>query len=492
MNVDELLNSFVIESRELLGNMESALLDMERGECDADGINAVFRAAHTIKGTAGLFGLEHIVAFTHVAENVLNKVRDGELPLDAELTALLLRVCDHLGLLVTLVADGETADEATQAAGRELTTRLTALLGTQPVENKAAPAEQPAPVEREAGPQVESDNWHLSLRFGRDLLRNGMDPLSFLRYLGTLGRLVNVVTLVDEVPTAAAMDPETCYLGFEIDFHSDAEKAEIEGAFEFARQDSFIRILPPRCKIDEYLQLIRDLPEEDMRLGEILVRCGTLTPAELAAALHCQTQAPLRIGEVLVAHAAVEQKVVEAALEKQQQVKELKHSENNSIRVDAGKLDRLIDLVGELVIAGAGASLTAQRLGITELFEATATIAQLLEEVRDSALSLRMVPIGSACSRFQRVVHDVSKELGKDIRLELSGMETELDKTVMEKIGDPLTHLVRNAMDHGIEPAEVRRAAGKPAHGTLKLSAYQDAGSIVIDVSDDGGGLNRD
>ncbi|MDP2694159.1 MAG: chemotaxis protein CheA, partial [Gallionella sp.] len=169
---------------------------------------------------------------------------------------------------------------------------------------------------------------------------------------------------------------------------------------------------------------------------------------------------------------------------------EHKSSEANLIRVDADKLDELINLVGELIIAGAGANLIAQRTGEADLLESTATMSRLVEEVRDSALKLRMVQIGGTFNRFQRVVRDVSKELGKDIELVISGAETELDKTVVEKIGDPLTHLVRNSMDHGIESAETRLANGKPAKGTLKLNAFHDAGSIVIEVSDDGGGLN--
>jgi two-component system chemotaxis sensor kinase CheA len=194
---------------------------------------------------------------------------------------------------------------------------------------------------------------------------------------------------------------------------------------------------------------------------------------------------------VLVEAQMVQQPVLEAALNKQKQIKEHKSAEANLIRVDADKLDELINLVGELIIAGAGTNLIAERNGDADLLEATATLSRLVEEVRDSALKLRMVQIGATFNRFQRVVRDVSKELGKDIELVISGAETELDKTVVEKIGDPLTHLVRNSMDHGIESAEVRLACGKPAKGTLKLNAYHDAGSIIIEISDDGGGLNK-
>jgi two-component system chemotaxis sensor kinase CheA len=323
-----------------------------------------------------------------------------------------------------------------------------------------------------------------------------MDPFSFVRCLSSLGSIVQLVTLIDNIPLAEEMDPESCYLGFEISFSSDADKLAIESIFNFVRSDCLIRILPPHSKASEYQRLILELPEQEMRLGEILVKCGTLTPTELENILCFQSEhgdEPQRpIGEVLVEQQLVSPPVVEAALKKQQQIKENKKNEASLIRVDADKLDELINLVGELIIAGAGTNLIARRAKMPDLIESTATLSRLVEEVRDSALALRMVQIGGTFNRFQRVVRDVSKELGKDIDLVISGADTELDKTVVEKIGDPLTHLVRNSMDHGIESADLRIARGKPAKGTLKLNAYHDAGSIVIEVFDDGGGLNKE
>jgi len=510
MNLDDALQTFIVESRELLESMESALLRIEQTPDDVELINAIFRTAHTIKGSAGLFGLDYIVSFTHVAESVLDRVRTGELKIESELVALLLSTGDHISALVDhTVAGGDLSaelDEESQTLIGFLGAYLTESTGgaTPHAAAKAAvvtgavtvSSQTVHPYTTEGGGEVETDLWHLSLRFGRDVLKDGMDPLSFIRYLGTLGTIHRIVTLLDGIPAVAEMDPESCYLGFEISFKSNADKATIESVFDFVRENSNIRILPPNSKISEYLQLIADLPEEDLRIGEILLRCGTLTQTELDAVLKFQLSdgnSPVRpIGEVLVEAQMVQPTVVEAALKKQKQVKDNKTTEANLIRVDADKLDELINLVGELIIAGAGASLIAQRAGISELLEVNATVSRLVEEVRDSALKLRMVQIGGTFSRFQRVVRDVSKELGKDIRLVISGEETELDKTVVEKIGDPLTHLVRNSMDHGIEPADVRLARGKPAHGTLKLNAYHDAGSIMIEVSDDGGGLNKD
>lgn len=498
MNLDAALHTFIAESRELLENMEAALLRVEQAPDDDDTINAIFRAAHTIKGSAGLFGLDDIVAFTHVAESVLDKVRGGELCVDAELVALLLASGDHMTELVDNAAAGSELTAAVREAGRTLVGRLDLYLGgavPSPAAGAKVPVEYELPHTSEGGGQVETDLWHISLRFGPDLYRSGMDPLSFIRYLGTLGDIHHMLTLFDSMPPAEAMDPESCYLGFEISFKSDADKAAIESVFDFVAGNCQIRILPPRSKISEYLQLIADMPGEPLRVGEMLVRCGTLTAHELEAALALQraegAMHPRPIGELLVDARLVPPPVVAAALEKQRQVKETRSGEANLIRVDAEKLDQLINLVGELIIAGAGTTLIAQRAGVPDLLEATATLSRLVEEVRDSALTLRMVQIGATFNRFQRVVRDVSMELGKDIDLVISGADTELDKTVVEKIGDPLTHLVRNSMDHGIEAAGLRLARGKPAKGTLKLNAYHDAGSIVIEVADDGGGLNR-
>ncbi len=502
MNLDDALKTFVIESRELLENMEEALLKVEQAPDDGDLIAAIFRAAHTIKGSAGLFGLDHVVAFTHNAENVLDMVRAAELRITGELVALFLEICDHMGALIDHVEAGQDPAPETHARSAQLVASLKSISG-QP----APAAENTAPIRHEAefvrendeqGNAVGSDNWHISLRFGRDVLKNGMDPVAFIRYLTTFGQIVTIVTLSESMPTAPEMDPEDCYLGFEINFRTSADKQTIESAFEFVRDDARIRILPPHSKIDEYLDLIQGMPEEELRLGEILIRCGTLTQAEIEAALEAQAAARKQgetehaIGEVLVAQHVVQPAVVDAALQKQKQVKENKQGDAALIRVNAEKLDEHINLIGELIIASAGINLSALKSGIPELLEAASVMNRLVENIRDSALQLRMVQIGATFNKFQRVVRDVSKEIGKDIHLEISGAETELDKTVVEKIGDPLTHLVRNSMDHGIESAELRLARGKPAQGTLRLNAYHDSGSIAIEVSDDGGGLPRE
>lgn len=493
----------MVESRDLLQTMETCLLNIENEEDQSESINAIFRAAHTIKGSAGLFGLDDIVAFTHVLESVLDKVRDGKLMLSSDMVALFLECGDHIANFIDNIETGDELSEESRANGEKLLAQLQNHLGVnpKPVQSKSlAVQEINARVEVDDSSSLVNDNWHISLRFGHDVLRNGMDPLSFIRYLGTLGEIVSIVTLYEAIPVASEMDPESCYMGYEISFKSEADKATIDGAFEFVRDDCKIHILPPHSRIVDFVKLIHSMPDEEiLRTGEILVKCGTLTQHELDEVLHIQQKeendpASLKrpMGEIAMEQGMVQPAVIEAALEKQKQIKETKANAKQLVRVDAEKLDELINLVGELVIATAGVNVSAHRSGQTEMIEVASTMNRLVEEVRDGALKLRMVQIGDTFNRFQRVVRDVSRELGKDIELHINGADTELDKTVVEKIGDPLMHLVRNAMDHGIEPAGKRLAAGKPAKGMLRLNAYHDSGSIVIEIGDDGAGLNRD
>ena len=489
IDLDQVLHTFILEARELLEDMEAALLRVADEADPRESINAIFRAAHTIKGSSGLFGLDAVVTFTHVVESVLDRVRDGTVTLDEPLVVLMLASGDYIGRLVDGVERGEPqADPKTEPEGAALLGRLQTYLAGEAA--SAAPVAVAASGASAGGPA----RWHLSLRFGPDVLRNGMDPLSFIRYLATLGEIEHIVTLPDAVPGLDALEAEGCCLGFEIGFLTGADKAAIENVFEFVIDDCALRIVPPGSQVAQYIELIRSLPEGPSRLGEILVACGSVTAHELETALELQAAgaSTQKIGAILAQQGKVAPQVVEAALAKQKQVKETRATESQSVRVDADKLDRLINLVGELIIAAAGANLIARRTHNPELMERNSTLADLVEEVRDSALQLRMVKIGGTFSRFKRVVHDVARELGKDIELAVSGEDTELDKTVVEKIGDPLMHLVRNAMDHGIDPPELRAERGKPATGTVSLNAFHDSGSIVIQVSDDGGGLNRE
>ncbi|PJC12131.1 MAG: chemotaxis protein CheA, partial [Comamonadaceae bacterium CG_4_9_14_0_8_um_filter_60_18] len=366
--MDDALQVFLVEARELLEDMETALLGVEAADDKTELVNAIFRAAHTIKGSSGLFSLNHVVAFTHVVESVLDQVRAGKLALADKLVVLLLACNDHIGALVDGVAAGELAGSPElTAAGAPLLADLRTYLEAPKAQAGSAdsasssrnlPTADTEKVERIAADTARADHWHISLRFGPDVLRNGMDPLSFIRYLGTMGQITAIETVTDALPDVEHFDAELCYLGFEIAFKTDADKAAIEKVFEFVQGDCRVVILPPHSRISEYIALISLQPSEISRLGDMLVRCGTLTAQELDMALDTQADTPAKpIGTILVEQGSVQPEVVEAALTKQKQVKEASATESKSIRVDADKLDQLINLVGELIIAGASVNL---------------------------------------------------------------------------------------------------------------------------------------
>lgn len=495
MNLDGALQTFFAEAEELLHSMESGLLSMEEGNADAETLNAVFRAAHTIKGSAGLFGLDDIVSFTHIVENVLDKARDGKVDINSDLLTVLLPCRDHIATLVDDVMNQRDSDAACLAKGQALLAALDPWLDDAAKQKSSASASLQPPSEATA--TYDKSAWHISVRLGPDLLRNGMDPLSILRYLRTLGEITHITTLTDHLPSIDRFDPEALYLGFEITLNSDASQEAIESAFMFVREDSNIQIIPPRSHTGAYINLIKSLPENTHRLGEILVKSHAITYQELEQALSTQKQQARELepvallGDILVRDQAVSPALVNAALDKQKKnAEKVGSQENKFIRVDAERLDHLINLIGELVINRQRVDLLAGKLGSSSLIEAVNAMGNFTEQIRDAALTLRMVPIGDTFQRFKRVVRDTAKELGKDIQLDISGAETELDRSMVEKLTDPLTHIVRNAMDHGIEPIAVRRERHKPDTGVISLSAYHDAGNIVIRIADDGGGLD--
>lgn len=505
MDLGVVKGEFISESRDLLQVMEAALLRIANEPDNDELINDMFRAAHTIKGNAGVFGFDHIVSFTHVAESVLDEVRSDKIAIDDVLAKLLLSWHDHLEHLISRVADDNAVDadggvqQTTDKLKQALQSYLAVGVPAETAVARAEPASTTAQLPPVVGRAVNNENWHVSVRYNREVLRQGLDPLAFLRYMQKLGDIRNVLVLPDEMPSVDEFDAEQCYLGFEIALATDRTKTDIENVFSFVREDCTLHILPPRSMIADYAKLIETLGGADQRVGQMLVACGALTEKELddalnvqAAAASIQPTSSKPLGAVLVEQKVVHKEVVDAALMKQQREKERKTSSGRSIRVDADKLDHFINLIGELVISGASAGLMAQQQGDDALVESVSVMTRLVDEIRDAALRLRMVPIGETFNRFQRVVHDISAEIGKEIRLEIAGADTELDKSVVEKIADPLTHLVRNGMDHGIEAAAERVAAGKSAQGTLKLNAYHDSGLIVIEVTDDGRGLNRD
>ena len=494
MNLDAALQTFFAEANDLLNSMEAALLRLDDGDNDPETINEIFRAAHTIKGSAGLFGLDDIVSFTHTVENLLDRARDGKIDIRSDLLSILLPCRDHIAQLVENAMHNRINDAQCLAAGKDLLDSLIPWL--EPPAQTKTTATSAIPEQKDQK-KNDQESWYISMKFGPDLLRNGMEPLSILRFLCTLGEISQITTITDDLPDLQNFDAEQLYLGFELTLISNATQQQIEDAFMFVREDSDINIIPPRNNIQAYTQLINTVPEHTQRLGEILVKSHVISYQELESALATQKNqakasgAVGMLGDILIEEQDVAPEIIHAALDKQKKIIEKKNSpENRFIRVDADRLDKLINLIGELVINRQRVDLLASKTGNTTLMEAVTSMGNFTESIRDAALTLRMVPIGDTFQKFKRVVRDTAKSLNKEIELEIEGAETELDRSMVEKLNDPLMHIVRNAMDHGIEAVELRRSRGKPDAGTIKLTARHDAGNIVIGIHDDGGGLH--
>ena len=363
--MDELSSVYIQECREQLAEMEAGLLRLEQVPDDNDNINGIFRAAHTIKGGAGVIECHFIEHFTHRVENLLDALRNGDIAVSSPLATLLFECCDHMGSLVdVLAAQLPEPDASLLAVGDALSVRLDAVLGATPDGGANLTVHDNAgDVESSGGGVVNNDSWHISVRFGPNVMRGGTDPLSFVRYLGNLGEIIGIETITDAIPLAADMDPESCYIGFEIRLQAKVSKADIERVFDFVSDECDLRILPPQSNVADYLQHIKDLPEDTMRLGEMLVRCGALTQAEVDQGLHDQDasaaiarardESAPQLGEILVEHKVVHKETVDAAIAKQSQIVEKKQKDSQLVRVHADKLDQLINLVGEMVIAGA-------------------------------------------------------------------------------------------------------------------------------------------
>ncbi|MDT8990105.1 chemotaxis protein CheA [Curvibacter sp. APW13] len=495
--IAQAMPAFISEAAEQIEAIEALLLELEEQPDNRELLDSLFRCAHTVKGSAGIFGLSRVVDFTHHVETLLDKMRDGDVALTPDINTLLLQCNDQIKYLVDTALD-EAADTQDQKDLRaDLIVQLTALSsGTSAVAPTAqTSAPEAADVPSNSGPAV----WTISARFGPDTFRNGMDPLSIARYLGGLGNVVAMKCGIDTVPPLVNINPESCYLSFVMELESAASRDDIEGAFSFVMDDCELDVQAPETPGQKLARAIESIPETP-RLGDMLVQVGAVTPDKLAQVLSTQEHTAgmpsvpkAKIGDLLEAQAGVPAEAVQAALGKQQKIKEaVTATEERYIRVQADRLDAVINLLGELVIAGAGATMLARESRQINLLEANLHMNSLIEEIRNGTLGLRMVPVGETFSRFRRVVRDTAASLGKEVNFEIVGGDAELDKSMVEKIADPLMHLVRNSLDHGLEPPQERVAAGKSPQGKLVLSAQHETGAILIRIEDDGRGINRD
>jgi two-component system chemotaxis sensor kinase CheA len=469
IDLSQFRQTFLQESADHVASMEADLLDLRSAPADIELLNSIFRSAHSIKGGAGSFGMTSLVRFTHSLESLLDRMRSLEVQASNEVIDILLRSVDVLrGLL------GAEADAAMPADALELHERIEALT---PGDSLAAGAHRGA-VSQPVEDGREIKLYKVEFRPDRELFSSGTNPLVLLRNLAALGAVSCCHLHTEELPALADLDPGLCYLSWTVELASVCAEAELREVFEFVEHLAEIRI---SCS-DAPPQPGTALPQESMAAQD--PGHASASPSAPGGADH-----PVERRKAPVADRR--QSIVSDR--RQSAAKPSTNGESGSIRVATDKVDRLIDLVGELVIAHVMAAQMVEDFEpscLPKLREAVAAMERNTRELHERVMAVRMLPVGTLFQRYTRTVYDIAQATGKQIRLELDGQETEIDKSMLELLGDPLIHLVRNAADHGIETAEVRQAAGKPEEGVISLRAFHRAGRIVIEISDDGAGID--
>lgn len=428
---------FADEMREMLEQIEQDLVRIGRGERDPERLNSLFRAAHTIKGTSGMYDFHSVSDFVHSLENVLDRVRSGKLELSEELIQAVLQCKDHLLKRLAMYEHGHEEDPQTLSEGERLVEELTAVAGGVTADKTAAPA----PRDTTRGEAL----WSIHVSCHPQLFVNGLDPYPFFRYLSEHGTIESIKIRDERLPALNELDATLSYLDFDLTFRTLLSQAEIVAAFDFARHDIDLSVTPPAA--------------------------ATGQATEAAPAADAPTRSAEAVGE-----------------------RESRDSKSGrTIRVDADKLDLVVDNVGEAVVVASSIQQLSTNLKNEFLEEMAHRLSVLLTDIRGNSLKLRMVPVDTVFRRFTRVVYEMGLRLGKPARLEIRGGDTELDKNLIDHLTDPLTHMVRNSLDHGVEATpEEREKAGKPREAVILLSAYHRAGEVIIEVSDDGRGIDRD
>lgn len=474
--------AFREEATELLSELESALLELEENPDDHDLVDRVFRAMHTIKGSGAMFGFDDIAAFTHDVETVFDHVRNNQMAVTKELLDLTLAARDTISYLLDCSDTGEKVDlERTRSVTQGLKNLVPASL--------AGGGEEAAQQTEQASDETAAPAATYRIRFRPEesIFFSGSNPLALIDEVAELGAC-RTFAHMESVPALEELDPERCYTWWDIILTTTRGEDAIRDVFIFVEDDCELSIL----QIDEGGDF--DEHADYKKLGEILVERGDLSAEDLDKVL----QARPPIGEVLSSSGVVSRQQVDAALAEQKAVREARKTRARpettepatSIRVAADKLDELVDLVGELVIVQARISQVVSERRDPLLNTLSEELERLSDELRDSTLNIRMLPIGTTFSKFRRLVRDLSDDLGKKIELVTHGAETELDKTVIERLNDPLVHLLRNSIDHGIERPEERTVAGKAEWGTIVLSAQHSGGEVHIRIDDDGKGMD--
>jgi two-component system chemotaxis sensor kinase CheA len=442
LEMAEIAKVFFQESREGLDVMESGLLTLG-ASADGESIHTIFRAAHSIKGGSATFGFTEVAGFTHGVETLLDEMRNGVRPITAEAIQTLLQACDCLREMIAATEAEQTLD-----AGRiaSLNADIAHILGERPPGAPSSTAQPAAAPPMSAPAKEPSTGWRILFEPVADLLRLRNEPV---RMFAELQRLGTFTARADgtRLPPLDQLDPESCYLGWDIEIAGQVSRAQIDEVFDWVDSQGRLEFIPAQSTVS--IPAAQEAPSPQAIQAE---RAPAGSPVQKAGV------------------------------------------ESGSIRVATEKLDNIINLVGELLITQSMLSGFADGIDPNELDRLRQGLSQLARntrELQESVMQIRMLPISFAFNRFPRIVHDLSRKLGKKVELKLTGENTELDKTVLEKIGDPLVHLVRNALDHGLETPERRAAAGKNDTGTIELGAFHEGGNIIIEVRDDGAGLNK-
>ena len=484
IDLTEVRELFFEESFENLDMMESNLLDLEVGRIDKELINGIFRAAHSIKGGAGIFSFEHIVNFAHAAETLLDEMRNGEHIVTQSLIDLLLRSGDVLRMMLSALQENTDYDiQEAQACQDELQSALkdsmeNPFADIDVADMLAAPVTKPATSEKPPS-SATNKGWRIVFKPDLSMLKTGNDPINLFRELASNGEL-EVKVDTSQIPAFAELDPQACYLNWELTLLADTERAAIDEIFEWVEDDCELHITALDSESSPSLPLQKE-GKPTLEAAPALDKSEA--PTVEAAKEPADKREESGVGRIIGS------------------VKDTKHThsathhatEANSIRVGIDKIDNLINMVGELVITQSMLDQIGENLDnshVTQLRDGLAQLERNTRELQESVMRIRMLPISFSFNRFGRLVHDLGTQLGKKVELKLSGEHTELDKTVLEKMSDPLVHLVRNALDHGIETPEQRRAANKPETGVLHLHAFHQGGNIIIQISDDGAGFD--
>lgn len=506
IDMERFRETFFVEAAEHLETLESCLMRLEAEPDDRELLNTIFRAAHSIKGASGTFGFTDVARFTHTLESLLDKLREGVIVAAPELTGLLLRSCDVLAELVAAAKAGDPAPADVEPVLADLRVALEAS-GSKAKAPPAPPAsKRPAVPPPQAPPAKGPRCFHISFAPGAELFRRGTDPLLVLRDLTHLGRLHDVRVDLSHLPQLDKMDPEACYLAWTARLTTDCSVEEVRDTFCFVEDESVVTVEERVDAPASGLQMTTVLPLEQLpQPGLQLQPPWPTTPSKTSPMPEGlrgpwpktpppqpvdQPQAPANpsphVGPQPAAKAPPQAPSAKPIVAD-------RRLDRSSIRVPIDKVDKLVNLVEELVVTQSMLNQVVDNFTpdkLASLRETAGAMDRNLRELQERVMAVRMVPISSVTGRFPRLIRELAGGLGKKVRFEIKGEDTELDKQVIEQIGDPLIHLIRNSADHGIEPPEDRRKAGKPEEGVIRLSASQQGDSVFIEVADDGRGLN--